>query len=32
VSKLRNFKTVDDCIEDTSAGRLPTYTFIEPNL
>jgi phospholipase C len=27
-----NFKTVDDFLEDASAGRLPTYAFIEPNL
>jgi phospholipase C len=27
-----NFKTVADFLEDASAGRLPTYAFIEPNL
>jgi phospholipase C len=27
-----NFKTVDDFLEDAAAGRLPTYSFIEPNL
>jgi hypothetical protein len=27
-----NFKTVADFLEDASAGRLPTYAFIEPNM
>jgi len=27
-----NFLTVDDFLEDARTGRLPTYSFIEPNL
>jgi phospholipase C len=27
-----NFSTVDDFLEDARRGRLPTYSFIEPNM
>jgi phospholipase C len=27
-----NFSTVNDFLEDTRSGRLPNYSFIEPNL
>jgi phospholipase C len=27
-----NFSTVDDFLEDARNGRLPTYSFIEPNM
>ena len=27
-----NFLTVDDFLDDARKGRLPTYTFIEPNM
>ena len=27
-----NFSTVDDFLEDARTGRLPTYSFIEPNM
>jgi phospholipase C len=27
-----NFLTIDDFLEDAKNGRLPTYSFIEPNL
>lgn len=27
-----NFRTVEDFLEDAKNGRLPTYSFIEPNL
>jgi phospholipase C len=27
-----NFSTVDDFLEDARSGRLPNYSFIEPNL
>lgn len=27
-----NFLTVEDFLEDVRAGRLPTYSFIEPNM
>jgi phospholipase C len=27
-----NFSTVDDFLEDAGSGRLPNYSFIEPNM
>jgi phospholipase C len=30
--RFANFRTLDQFLEDAETGRLPTYSFIEPNL